>query len=70
LNALPALENLQHTLERLKTIGFIKEHRVGEKEAQYDFYVEFLRKWVAAEVSEENIFETDLPGVFIAKSFI
>ncbi len=57
LNVLPALENLPQTLERLKTIGIIEEHRQGDKETQYDFQVEFLRKWVALEVSRGNIFE-------------
>lgn len=40
----PAVENLSQTLSRLKDIKAIKENK--DPEVSYDFYVEFIRKWI------------------------
>lgn len=40
----PAVESLSQTLARLKDIKAIKENK--DPEVSYDFYVEFIRKWI------------------------
>ena len=50
-NILPAVKNLSQILEKLKTFKFIKDNKKGE----YDFYVEFIRKWIVLEVSYADI---------------
>jgi hypothetical protein len=53
LNVTPATEKLPQTLHRLKECKFIRElHTDGNG---YDFYAEFMRKWIAEEISKEEI---------------
>ncbi|MCP4155931.1 MAG: hypothetical protein GY757_49860, partial [bacterium] len=50
-DVVPAVENLPQILDKLETFKFIEKLKSGE----YDFYVEFIRKWIAGEVSEAEI---------------
>lgn len=53
LNLAPVIHELNDTLERLVNLKII--HRVSHDHHQYDFYVEFFRKWILMENSVENI---------------
>lgn len=41
----------KRTLEKLKTFTFVRDSGEGG----YDFYVEFIRKWIVREISQEEI---------------
>lgn len=53
LNFAPAVEKLTETLDRLKSFKFIKE--TGKGKPVFEFYVEFIRKWIVREVTETEI---------------
>jgi CheY-like chemotaxis protein/AAA+ ATPase superfamily predicted ATPase len=53
LNLAPVNHELNDTLERLVNLKII--HRVSHEHHQYDFYVEFFRKWILLENSVEKI---------------
>lgn len=57
LNFAPIIDELDQILEKLISFKFIRE--VNNK---YDFYVEFIRKWIAQEVKEAEI-ATNLDGL-------
>ncbi|MDQ1354241.1 MAG: hypothetical protein QG657_4550, partial [Acidobacteriota bacterium] len=50
LEITPAVEELKPTIEKLQNFKFVNDHH-----GQYDFYVEFIRKWIAGEVSGSEI---------------
>jgi branched-chain amino acid transport system substrate-binding protein len=51
LNVAPVVENILQTMDKLKAFKFVKDDKQGE----YDFFVEFIRKWIVKEISEEEI---------------
>lgn len=50
-NVTPVVEKLRETMEKLARFKLIKDCN----QAEYDFYVEFIRQWVVREVSEAEI---------------
>jgi uncharacterized protein involved in tolerance to divalent cations len=53
LNVSSLVKNLPHTLEKLKAAKYIRESPAAEGE--YEFYVEFIRKWIVNNVSDKDI---------------
>ncbi len=53
LNLSPAVYELDHCLERLLNLRIIK--KINRGPLQFDFYVEYFRKWVVLENSPEKI---------------
>ncbi|MCX6583603.1 MAG: ATP-binding protein [Candidatus Aminicenantes bacterium] len=51
LNAAHDFENLRQILEKMVHFKIIRNDKRGE----YDFYVEFIRKWIVREISEAEI---------------
>ena len=47
------VKNLPHTLEKLKAAKYIRESPAAGGE--YEFYVEFIRKWIVTNVSDKDI---------------
>lgn len=51
LSLLPAIDQLEQLLDSLKAFKFIHKQEDGS----FDFYVEFIRKWITQEISQSEI---------------